>query len=309
MAEKHVIAVAGATGGQGGSVVDALLESGRYAVRALTRDATSAKAKALAARGCEVVAADLDKPETLEPALKGAYGLFLVTNFWEHLNALREVEQVRHAAQAAKAAKVHHIVWSTLMDTESLITARKLDLPKLPSGGELFYVPHFDGKARANRELEGLPTTFLNLTMFWDLFTYSMKPSNGVITMPMDKALATGISYENIGRVVRAILDDPKKFIGKHVYGCDDIYTLDEVARIMSEVTGHKVEYKPMTPEAFGKLGFPGADDLANMFSYYIGCADDIVPLMKTGRDNFPEMITLRQWMEAHKAELIKALK
>src|SRR5579862_9778554 len=128
---KQLIAVVGATGLQGGSVVRALQTNGQFKVRALTRD--PAKHRELAE---EVVEADLNRPETLKAAFTGAHGVFLVTNFLEAGND--EFKQATAAVHAAKDAGVKHFVWSTLPNVEAI------------SGGK-FDVPHFTGKAKVDR--------------------------------------------------------------------------------------------------------------------------------------------------------------
>src|SRR5580700_614416 len=127
-AKEKLIAVVGATGQQGGGVVRALQARGRFKVRALTRNPD--KHPELAD---EVVKADLNLPETLQAALEGAHGVFLVTNFWEQ--GTDERKEATAAIRAAKDAGVEHFVWSTLPDVEAI------------SGGK-FEVPHFTGKAR-----------------------------------------------------------------------------------------------------------------------------------------------------------------
>src|SRR3954454_4351576 len=116
MADKKIIAVVGATGAQGGGLVRAILadRESDFAVRALTRHVDSDKARALAAAGAEVVAADLDDPASVERAMRGAYGAYCVTNFWEHFSPEKELAQARNLARAAKAAGVKHVIWSTL---------------------------------------------------------------------------------------------------------------------------------------------------------------------------------------------------
>jgi len=128
---KKLIAVVGATGQQGGAVVRALQAGNQFKVRALTRN--PAKHRELAD---EVIQADLNRPETLKPALAGAHGVFLVTNFGEE--GTDEVEQATAAVRAAKDAGVKHVVWSSLPDVEAI------------SGGK-FHVPHFTGKAKVDR--------------------------------------------------------------------------------------------------------------------------------------------------------------
>src|SRR5678810_231944 len=123
MADKKIIAVIGSTGTQGGGLVRAILAdpNGGFAVRAITRDPNKDSAKALAAKGAEVVSANLDEVESLKKAFAGAYGVYAVTNFWEHFSAEKEKVQAKNIADAAKAAGVKHVIWSTLADTRKLM--------------------------------------------------------------------------------------------------------------------------------------------------------------------------------------------
>jgi uncharacterized protein YbjT (DUF2867 family) len=134
MSDKKIIAVTGATGAQGGGLARAILADpeGGFAVRALTRDPGSEKARALAASGAEVVQADLDDAGSVRAAFTGAYGAFCVTNFWEHFSAEKEVAQARSMAEAAKAAGVKHVVWSTLEDTRRFMDLDDDRMPTLP---------------------------------------------------------------------------------------------------------------------------------------------------------------------------------
>src|SRR5687767_13647785 len=119
MTDKKTIAVVGATGGQGGGLVRAILADpqGPFTVRAITRSASSERARLLAEAGAEVVEADLGDEASLRKAFDGAYGAFVVTNFWESFSAKVELAQAAAAAAAVKAAGVHHVIWSTLEDT------------------------------------------------------------------------------------------------------------------------------------------------------------------------------------------------
>src|SRR6266481_2957364 len=128
---KKVIAVVGATGQQGGSVVRALQAGNQFKVRALTRNPARHSEFA-----DEVVQADLNRPETLKAAFAGAHGVFVVTNFGEQ--GTDELKQATAAVRAAKEAGVKHFIWSTLPDVEAI------------SGGKL-HVPHFTGKAKIDR--------------------------------------------------------------------------------------------------------------------------------------------------------------
>ena len=103
MTEQKIIAVAGATGAQGGALVRAILadQNGEFAVRALTRNPTGDNAHALRRGGAEVVAADLDSVESLKSAVRGAYGAFCVTFFWAHFSPEKASAQARNMAEAA----------------------------------------------------------------------------------------------------------------------------------------------------------------------------------------------------------------
>src|SRR5499433_3892856 len=179
MADKKIIAVVGATGTQGGGLANAILNdpNGGFALRAITRKTDGDKAKALAAKGAEVVAADLDDVESLKKAFAGAYGVYGVTNFWEHFSGEKEKAQAKNIADAAKAAGVKHVVWSTLEDTRKLMTP---DDKRMPMLQEKYRVPHFDAKAEADTYFAGAPTTFLVTTFYWDnLFMFGLAPKKG----------------------------------------------------------------------------------------------------------------------------------
>ncbi|HEY7862814.1 MAG TPA: NmrA family NAD(P)-binding protein, partial [Thermoanaerobaculia bacterium] len=140
---KKTIAVVGATGAQGGGLVRAILAdpSGGFSARALTRNTQSDKARALAAQGAEVVAADVDDPASLRRAFDGAHGAFCVTFFWDHFSPDKEKAQARSMADAAKAAGVAHAVWSTLDDTRERVP---LSDDRMPTLQGRYKVPHFD---------------------------------------------------------------------------------------------------------------------------------------------------------------------
>src|SRR5918995_6029345 len=167
MADKKVIAVLGSTGSQGGGLCRAILAdaSGGFACRAVTRDPNKDKAKALAAKGAEVVKADLDDVESLKKAFAGAHGVYAVTNFWEHFSGEKEKAQAKNIADAARAAGVKHVIWSTLEDTRKLMSP---DDKRMPMLQDKYRVPHFDAKAEANAAFSGLPATLLVTSFYWD---------------------------------------------------------------------------------------------------------------------------------------------
>src|SRR5262245_5817505 len=128
---KKVIAVTGATGAQGGGLARSILadSGGDLSVRALTRKPDSEKARDLARRGAQVVAADMDDVASLRKAFEGAHGAYCVTPFWEHMDPAREAAQIGAMAKAAKDAGVRHVVWSTLEDTRRLVPLSDARMP------------------------------------------------------------------------------------------------------------------------------------------------------------------------------------
>ena len=118
MAEKKIIAVFGATGAQGGGLVRAILRDpqGGFAARAITRNADGEKARELVKMGAEVVAADIDNPDSIKKAFDGAHGAYCVTFFWAHLSPEKEIAEAQAMAEAAKSAALKHVIWSTLED-------------------------------------------------------------------------------------------------------------------------------------------------------------------------------------------------
>lgn len=275
MSEKKIIAVVGATGAQGGGLVRAIVSdpgSGLVA-RALTRDVNSDKAKALARLGVEVVAANLDDIESLKRAFAGAHGAFCLTNFWEHLSPEKEYAQVKTQAEAAKQAAVPHVVWSTLEDTRKWVPLSDNRMPTLMGK---YKVPHFDAKGEADQEFTklGVPTTFLLTSFYWDnLIFFGMGPKKGpdgtlAFTLAMGDKKLPGIAAEDIGKCVLGIFKKGKEYIGKRVGIAGEHLTGAEMAAAMTKVFGQTVRYNAVTPEQYRGFGFPGADDIGNMFQF-----------------------------------------
>ena len=275
MSEKKIIAVVGATGAQGGGLVRAILNdpSSGFAVRALTRKVTSDQAKELTKIGAEVVAADLDDVESLKRAFAGAYGAFLLTNFWEHFSPEKELPQAKNIAQAAKQANLQHVIWSTLEDTRRWVPLSDNRMPTLRGK---YKVEHFDAKGEADHlftEL-GVPTTFLLTSFYYENFIYfGMGPKKGpdgtlAITFPMaDKKLPL-IAVEDIGKSALAIFKKGKEFIGKTIAIAGEHLTGAQMAAALTKALGQEVRYNEVSPDEYRKFGFPGAEDLGNMFQF-----------------------------------------
>jgi uncharacterized protein YbjT (DUF2867 family) len=313
MPDKKIIAVVGATGAQGGGMVRAIQadKSGSFAARAITRNPNAEKAQALRAAGVEVVSGDTDKPETLGPAFAGAYGAFCVTNFWEHSSAEREVTQARNMAKAAKAAGLQHVIWSTLEDTRKWVPLEDNRMPTLQGK---YKVPHFDGKGEADhffRDL-GVPTTFLLTSFYWDnLIYFGAGPQRGpdgtlALIYPMDDKKLPGIAAEDIGKSAYGIFKRGREFINKTVGIAGEHLTGAEMARALTRALGQEVRYNNVPPEVYRSFGFPGADDLGNMFQFkrdfnQYFCGERSLAFTRSLN---PELQTFDQWLAEHKDQI-----
>lgn len=275
MAEQKIIAIVGATGAQGGGLARAILNdtNGGFRVRALTRDPSSEKARALADAGAEVVSADVNDEASLARAFEGAYGAFCVTFFWQHMSAERELTEAANMARAAKTAGIRHAIWSTLDDSRQFIPLTDMRMPTLQ---ERYKIPHFDAKAEADRFFTdaGVPTTFLLTTFYWDNFVHfgagpkAAPDGTYALTMPLGKERLAGIASEDIGRCAYGIFNRPD-LIGKTVGIAGELLTGGEMAAAMSRALGVTVRYNEISPDAYRALGFPGADEMGNMFEFY----------------------------------------
>ncbi len=275
MAEKKIIAILGATGAQGGGLARAILsdKSSPFTARAVTRDVNSEKAKALKSAGAEVVAGDIDDVESLKKAFKGAYGAYCVTFFWVHFSPEKELAEARAMAQAAKHAGVQHVIWSTLEDTRGWVPLSDNRMPTLMGK---YKVPHFDAKGEANRVFTdlGVPTTFLLTSFYWDNLIYSgMGPKKGpdgklAITLPMGDKKLPGIAAEDIGKCAYGIFKKGRELIGKTVGISGEQLTGAQMAAALTKAIGQEVRYNSVPPDVYRRFGFPGAEDLGNMFQF-----------------------------------------
>jgi uncharacterized protein YbjT (DUF2867 family) len=306
MSEQKIIAVVGATGAQGGGLARAILENteGEFAVRALTRNPDSDKARELAELGAEVVQADLDDEASLHAAFADAYGAYCVTNFWEHFSPDKEQDQARNLAAAARAAGLQHVVWSTLEDTRGWVP---LEDDRMPTLMERYKVPHYDAKGEANQFFTdaAVPTTFLLTSFYWDnLIHFGMGPKRGpdgtlLFTLPTADKKLPGIAAADIGRCAMGIFSKPADYVGKTVGIAGGHLAGAQMARALSEALGEEVRYNAVSPAEYRAFGFPGAEDLGNMFQfkrdfedYYCGARN-----LDESRALNPSLQTFEQWL------------
>jgi uncharacterized protein YbjT (DUF2867 family) len=290
---KPLIAVFGASGQQGGSVVRALNARGQFRVRALTRK--PAEYRGLAD---EVVTADLDRPETLKVAFNGAHGVFLVTNFWEE--GSDEIKQATAAVRAAKDAGVKHFIWSTLPNVEAI------------SGGK-FNVPHFTGKARTDAVVAG--AGFTNHTFVIAPFYYGnlagvlapQKQADGSVgwALPLDPDVR-GIHMGDIrelGDIVAGAFAHPDQVgNGEYLPLVGDLLSFNEIVGTLNR-QGHDFSFTRVPRDIFA-ASFPGGVEVADTFRYfeahtYLG-SDSYEQIALANRIAGREPTGFATWARAH---------
>ena len=313
MSDKKIIAVFGATGAQGGGLARAIAadRDGPFVARAITRNPESDKAKALAALGIEVVAADFDDAASLLHALDGAYGAFCVTNFWEHFSAEREGAQATAMARATRAAGVQHVIWSTLEDTRKWIP---LSDERMPTITGQYKVPHFDAKGAMDDVFanEGAPTTYLMAAFYWENFIhFGMGPRAGengdlVLAMPLGGAKLPGIAAEDIGRTAYGIFKKGPSMVGQRVGISGESVSGDEMAAKMGRALGRTVHFVDVPFDTYRGLGFPGAEDLGNMFQFHAILGDEFQGYRDAGRARAlnPALQDFDAWLAANAARI-----
>jgi len=314
---KPVITVFGATGAQGGSLARALLaDSDRhFAVRAVTRKPDGAAARQLVQAGAQVVLADLDDTASVQRALEGAYGAFLVTNFWEHQSAEKELTQAHRLAAASAQAGIRHAVWSTLEDSRDFFPALGSRMPVLEGR---FNVPQFDAKGEAHRYFaqQRVPVTYLYASCFFEnLIRFGMGPQRRwdgslIMTFPFGGARIPWIGVDDVGIAAKeiflrgdALVYDSIGVAGEHLTGA-------ELAQQLGTALGETVTYNSITPDEFRALGFPGAKELGNMWQFkrdyeaaYCARRD-----LKRARALHPGLANFATWLEDHATRIPVAL-
>jgi uncharacterized protein YbjT (DUF2867 family) len=265
---KQTIAVVGGTGAQGGGVVDALLASGQFAVRVVSRNPASKSAETLEKRGVRVVKGDLLAPSSLRAAFEGAHGAFLVTNFWDPTQMPKETEIGKAAVKEARAAGVQHFIWSTLPDAEKL-TGRRLKLP------------HFTGKARVDAAVEAanFPRhTFVQAPFYFQNFLGMLAPQplpNGGRgwAVPMDPAARVihAGDVNDVGRAVAAAFAAGEKLPnGSYLAVCGGVYSWNDFVSTLN-AQGDDVQVQKVPADVYDTF-FPGAPELRETFQYFEQC-------------------------------------
>lgn len=296
MADTKLVFVTGATGAQGGSVARHLLQDSSYSVRALTRRASSDAAQSLRDAGAEVVEGDLEDAGTLQELIQGCDAVFGVTNYWEHFD--REKIHGKNLVDAVAAAGVDHFVFSTLPHVNKL------------TRGE-YTVPHFDikGELEDYTSNKGLNATFVHVAFYYENFIHFFplqEAEDGSLRFgfPQGDTPLAAVSAADIGGVVKAIFDRPDEYIGKTVGIVGDDLPPAEYAEIMTRHLGRKVSYQYIPRDDFAALGFPGAQDLADMFDYNRTNIPNRKNDLEHSRSLYPDMTSFDRWVQQHTDEL-----
>lgn len=311
--DKKIIVVFGATGAQGGGLVRAILNdpNSEFAVRAVTRNADSDKAKQLVKMGAEVVTGNIDDVESIRRALNGAYGAFFVTFFWDHFSAEKEIAEVKNFTTAAKDAGLKHIIWSTLEDVRKYVPLSDDSMPTLQGK---YKVPHFDGKGESDHFFTdlGLPTTFLLASFYWDnLIYFGAGPKRGedgklAITFPMGDKKMAGISSDDIGKCAYGIFKKGPSLAGKRIGIAGEHLTCGDMAKALSKALGEEVAYNKVTTAQYRWFGFPGADDLGNMFQFYHDFEDvcNSTRDVSYSKELNPELKDFNAWLDENASRI-----
>jgi uncharacterized protein YbjT (DUF2867 family) len=311
MSDRKIIAVLGATGAQGGGLVRAIQNDpqGGFQARVITRDPSSGKAREFASMGAQVVAADVDDPAGLERAFAGAHGAYCVTFYWAHMSPEKESAQALSMAQAAKGAGLKHVIWSTLEDTRRFVPLTDTRMPTLM---ERYKVPHFDAKGESDARFAdlGVPTTYLLTTFYWDNFIhFGMGPrreADGslVLALPLGQKRLAGIAAEDIGRCAYGIFREGGALVGQRVGIAGELLTGAGIAAVFSRALGQPVRYQAVPFDVYRGLGFPGADDLGNMFQFYHDFEQHFADTRDPARARAlnPALQTLESFLVSHRS-------
>ncbi|GAA3563366.1 NmrA family NAD(P)-binding protein [Microlunatus spumicola] len=272
------VAVVGATGQQGGRVVDALLEAGAP-VRALVRDPSSAGARALQARGVELATADQEDGDALARGLGGVGALFFLTTFAGPDGTDGEVRRGTVVAEAAARARVPHVVYSSVGGAERATG-----------------IPHFESKRRVEERLTDLvPATFLRPTFFMENLAAQLAPGpdgDVVVRLPMpgDVPLQM-VAVRDIGAAAARLLLDPDALAGDAVEIAGDELTLDRVAAEVRDATGRAARFEEVPLAALGD-----DTDLQAMFRWFASPPAYRADRAATRR-LVPDVSDLRTWL------------
>jgi uncharacterized protein YbjT (DUF2867 family) len=300
MKQKKIILVTGASGSQGGSVAKNLLRNGNFAVRILTNDPGSSKARALQQAGAEIITGDVDDAEILRQAMKGVHGVFGVTNYREDFDV--EYKHGKNLVDAVKDSGVKHFVYSSLPDYYKI------------SKGSI-HVPHSDLKTQLQEYTKSvqLPFTFVHIAFYYENFLgffplQKDEDDNLYFDFPEGDTKLAMASVTDMGGVVATVFDYPTEYVGKTLNVVGEDKTCADYARIISKVLGRKVSYNHFPHEVYSAFGFPGGEELINMFEEQrLDVVNRRIDLIESYGLN-PEMQSFEKWLTTNKEKFSSLL-
>ena len=296
------MAVVGATGQQGGSVVTHLLNSGRYRVRGLTRDPSSAAAVALKKRGVEVVKAEADSVDELKAAFKGSYAVYGVTNFWDESlkqDADKETQQGKNLADAAVASGVSVFVWSSLHDADAGVKERGVS--------KAAEADHYTSKNRVEQYLRQLPLTSAfvyagfycnNFAAFPPFAPTRLSATSVEWAMPLRADVGLPLfDVADTGLYVLQILADPQRFKGQRLLMATEYLNTAQIAAGYEKVTGEKASSRvvPLNPQYPASI--VSTYRWMNDVGYFAGEAIEQLPtLPRSQLTSWEQYLTKSKW-------------
>lgn len=277
--DNKIIAVTGATGQQGGAVARKLLADG-WTVRALTRDVDKPAARELKGLGAEILSGDMDDRTQLDAAFQGAYGVFSVQNFWmPNVQFEGEIRQGKNVADAAKAAGIQHLVYSSVGAAHRGMGQK-----------------HFESKWIIEQHIHslGVPYTILRPAFFMENYNWSRAQIlNGTFTsigLRPEKELQS-IAVEDVGIFAALAFENPEQYIGKTIELSGDELTESQIIDTFTKVIGRPVKLTaPREDEGWGD-----PEERAAGFNFFNGeaYAADIPALRKL----HPGLLTLEGYL------------
>lgn len=266
-----LLTIFGITGQQGTSIVNNVLGdpklSKTYKIRGVTRDTSKPEAKALEAKGIEIVKGDAGDRASIESVLNGAHTVFAMTaTIYAPGGDDRETVQGKAIADAAVAAGVQLLIYSTVP------SPNKISKGKYPVG-------MFDCKDAVKDYIETLPikSAFFSPGSFMQNYHTHMAPRagpDGNLAMTSFVSPDTQMALIDIagdtGKYVGAILADPEKYTGKTFCAATRIYTMTEIVDIMTKASGKTIKYNQVSKDVFaGFLPEASRTTMLNMLSYF----------------------------------------
>lgn len=259
----------------------------------MTRDLTSVAAKRIEDLGAEMIKADLSDKDSLKRAMQGCYGVFGVTNFWEHFD--KEVEHGKNLIDAVKESNIKHLVLST-QPSPKKITGEKID------------IPHFETKAQIEdySRSKNIPATYIQPAFYFENFLSYFPPMKGEdgsysFGFPQGDTPLAALSIEDLGGIVNTIFNNPNEYIGKVIGGVSEDLKPAKYAEIMTNILGKSINYNFIPSEVFASFGFPGAEDLANMFTFNRLYILNRKREQKESKEMYPYLKGFEQWLGENK--------